>query len=135
MARPAAVVIANDSSPPSSAAASAGMTSSVVVVGLSPAMGSIRMTAIPASTEATAQHTEASRSGAMPSSSAPFSLPAAARVARPNRVNRNTAPSSAATTIDQSPRGSAGSAVTVVPKSGDRVVRQHRPAHHRPRRR
>ena len=45
MARPAAVVMAKDSRPPSSAAASAGTTSSGVVVGLSPAMGSMRMTA------------------------------------------------------------------------------------------
>ena len=73
---------------PSSAAASAGTTSRVVVVGSRPEIGSIRITARPASTDAIAQFTAPSRSGEMPSSSAPFSLPAAARVARPNRVSR-----------------------------------------------
>ena len=115
IATPAAVVMANDSSPPSSAAASAGITSSGVVVALMPAIGSIRITAMPAMTEATAQLTAPSRSGEMPSSSAPFSLPAAARVARPNRVNRNTAPrTAAATTASSSSRSRF--CVTVVPR-------------------
>ena len=77
---------ANDERPPRSAAASAGTTSRLVVVGSSPAIGSMRMTAKPASIEATIQFTAPTRSGEMPSSTAPFSLPAAARVARPNRV-------------------------------------------------
>ena len=109
MARPAAVVMANDSRPPSSAAASAGTTSSVVVVGWSPAIGSMRMTATPASTEATAQLTAPSRSGEMPSSSAPFSLPAAARVARPNRVKRNTAVSTSGDHDDERGEDAGGS--------------------------
>ncbi len=56
---------------------------SAVVEGLRPAMGSMTMMASPARIDATAQLSAACRSGEMPSSSAPFSLPAAARVARP----------------------------------------------------
>ena len=86
MARPPAVVRAKDSRPPSSAAASAGTMSSGVVVGCRPEMGSMRMTATPARIVASAQLAAPRRSGEMPTSSAPFSLPAAARVERPKRV-------------------------------------------------
>lgn len=110
------MVTAKDSRRPSSAAASAGITSRVVVVGLMPEIGSISTTATPPSTEATAQLIVPSRSGEIPSSRAPFSLPAAARVATPNRVNRKTA----ARTI-VAPIASAASSsrfwVTVVPNS------------------
>ena len=95
IARPAAVATPKDCRPPSNAAARAGMTSNEVV-GVRPAMGSIRMIAAPARIDASAQLTLASRSGAMPDRSAPFSLLSAARVARPNRVKRNTRASAAA---------------------------------------
>jgi len=84
--RPAAVVIPNDASPPSRAAARAGMTSRLVVVGSSPAMGSISNTATPASTDASIQLKAPTRSGDSPRSRAPFSLLAAARVVSPKRV-------------------------------------------------
>ena len=76
----------NDRNPPSSAAASAGVMSRLVVPGSSPEIGAMRMTAAPASIAAIIQLMAASRSGEWPSSTAPFSLSAAARVARPNRV-------------------------------------------------
>ena len=111
---PARAVRAKDSSRPSRAAARAGTTSSGVVVGLMPEMGSMRITATPASTEARAQQTEPSRSGEIPTSRAPFSLPAAARVASPKRVKRNRA---ARATVTTRTRAASSSRfwVTVVP--------------------
>ena len=56
-----------------------------------PWMGPTMMTASVAVIDASTQLTAASRCGEYPSRTAPFSLPAAALVARPNRVNWYTA--------------------------------------------
>ena len=98
MARPAAVVSPNERNPPSRAAARAGTINRLVVPGSSPAMGAMKITAAPASIEAIIQLMAASRTGECPSSTAPFSLSAAARVARPKRVRWNTTASTAVAT-------------------------------------
>ncbi len=84
------------------------------MVGSRPEIGSIRITANPARTEATIQLIEPMRSGEIPTRSAPFSLPAAARVANPKRVKRNTAVSTTVATTT-SPASSRRFALTVVP--------------------
>ncbi len=86
MPSPASVVSVNERNPPSRAAARAGMISRLVVPGSRPEIGAMRITAAPASIAAIIQLMAASRSGEWPSSTAPFSLSAAARVARPKRV-------------------------------------------------
>ena len=78
----------NEVKPPVSAAASAGTMSKVSSVGSSGMMPRTRMPMSPASMLPSTQFSPASRSVGIPSSTAPFSFPAAARVARPNRVNR-----------------------------------------------
>ena len=87
-----------------------------MVVGLRPAMGSISTTATPPSTAATAQFTIPSRSGLSPASSAPLSLSAAARVARPKRVKRYT-PHNTAATATARPARSRRLALTVEPNT------------------
>ena len=100
IASPAMVAIAKPSSPASSAAASAGTTSRLDSVGSSLlVMPAIRIIAPPARTEAMIQLSKPSRSGESPVRIAPFSFAAAARVANPKRVNRNTAPRPMATAI------------------------------------
>ena len=86
MPRPAAAVRPNERKPPSRAAASAGTISRLVVAGLMLAIGAMRITAAPASIVASIQLTAARRLGDRPMRTAPFSLSAAARVARPKRL-------------------------------------------------
>src|SRR5712692_6468679 len=76
---------------PRMAAASAGTMNSVYEIGTSGAIGAMRMPDRPATMALIIQFAAATRSGAMPLRNAPFSLSAAARVASPNRVNRNDA--------------------------------------------
>ncbi len=100
IASPAMVVAANPFSPPSSAAAKAGTTNRLVSIGSSLLdIPAIAITASPASTDAIAQFRYPSRSGDKPVRTAPFSCSAAARVARPKRVNRNTSARPTATAI------------------------------------
>ncbi len=88
----AATVTPNDVRPPTSAAPSAGTMSSVIVVGSIDALiVAARIPTAAASTAEIIQLTAASRSGERPIKTAPFSSSAAARVARPKRVNRYAA--------------------------------------------
>ena len=100
-ARPPATPIGIDLSPPISAAASAGTISAVSPTGvIVPPIGPTMITARVPITEAITQLKAARRWGEYPSNTAPFSLPAAARVATPKRVNRypaqRTSPTSTA---------------------------------------
>lgn len=76
---------------PTSAAASAGTMNRVYETGMSGTIGAIRMPDSPAIIVDSAQLAYAMRSGDRPVTSAPVSVSAAARVARPNRVSRNAA--------------------------------------------
>ncbi len=86
-ARPPAMASGIDRRLPIRAAASAGTISAVRPIGvIVPWIGPTMITARVALTEAMTQLTAASVCGEYPSRIAPFSLPAAARVARPKRV-------------------------------------------------
>ena len=65
-------------------------------------MGAAKIPKQPASTVEATQFTPARKSGEYPSTSAPFSFSDAARVARPNRVNRNSAHSPMVTAMTMS---------------------------------
>ncbi len=88
-AKPPATAIGMERRPPIRAAASAGTIRAVSPTGvIVPAIGPTMITESVASTEAITQLMAASVCGEKPSRTAPFSLPAAARVARPKRRYR-----------------------------------------------
>ena len=91
---------------PTSAAASAATMNSAYASGMSGTMGAISTPPTPAITVLSAQFTSAMRCGDRPVTNAPFSDSAAARVARPKRVNRNQSVSATAmrmmTAVNQS---------------------------------
>ena len=86
MASPAATVHPNDMKRPMSAAPSAGMSNCVNSSGVSSNSGAATMPTTPAMSADTTHVIMPSRSGANPSSNAPFSDSDAARMARPVRV-------------------------------------------------
>ena len=88
----AATVIPNEVRPPTSATLSAGTISNVIVTGSTDFwLPATRMPSRPEITVDSTQLVPARKSGENPSSIAPFSFSAAARVAMPNRVKRNRA--------------------------------------------
>ena len=89
--RPAATVMPNEVKPPSSAAPRAGTMRSGTLIGSSVVIGETMIPNRPTMTVASTQLAPARKSGEKPRTMAPFSFSAAARVARPNRVNRNSA--------------------------------------------
>ena len=94
----AAVVTQKELNLPRSAAARAGTMSSVTVNGSMKLLTeAARMPKAPVKTVDRTQFVPASRSGENPMSIAPFSFSAAARVASPKRMKRNTAHSAPVT--------------------------------------
>ena len=94
----ASAVIQNDDRLPTSTALSAGITSSVIVTGST--LESADAATMPNSAASIVDSTQllpARKSGENPSTTAPFSFSAAARVASPNRAKRNSAHSAAVT--------------------------------------
>ena len=112
----AAVVMAKEEKPPINAAASAGTISKVNVTGSAVTIGPASTPAPPASAPASAQLTAATRSGFHPVNASATSSSAAARLARPNRLNRYSAqaPAVATTTMPASHNRSLGR--TTLPK-------------------
>lgn len=115
MATPAAAVTTKDSKPPTSAAARAGTIRNVISAGdrrTTPAPDT-RITAAPARAPAIIQLRLPTQSGDTPSSTAPFSFSAAARVLIPNRVQREIAhrPAVATTVRPSSQKRSRGMVV------------------------
>ena len=98
MRNAASAVIQNDDRLPTSTALSAGITSSVIVTGST--LESADAATMPNSAASIVDSTQllpARKSGENPSTTAPFSFSAAARVARPKRANRNSAHNAAVT--------------------------------------
>ena len=94
--------------PPIRAAPSAGTMSAVNLPTVNePVTVPARTPAAPARREARSQLKRASLSGEYPSKTAPFSLPAAARVARPTRVKRKIAHKTPPMMIAEAARASA----------------------------
>ena len=90
MPSPAVIAHPSEWNRPTTAAARAGTMNSVYVPGWRGTRGAISTPAMPHTTKLMIQLTSAMRSGESPLTSAPTSVSADARVARPKRVNRKT---------------------------------------------
>ena len=114
----AAMVRPNDENPPTRAAVRAGTTSAGRIRGsMFELIEATKMPSRPVIVVASTQLIAASRSGEKPSTTAPRSFSAAARVASPKRVRWNTSRSTTAKATTSSATKSCSSVSDTMPRS------------------